>query len=126
MPNVAIPKSMSRLLADECCRKSLIDELRANGFDVVAIAEISPSISDVKVAELALAQNRILITDDKDFGDIVVRRNLHVPGVILLRTSSDDGGLQARRIFAILSVAPDRILGHITIVEDTRYRHRPI
>ena len=110
MPSVTVPDSMSRLLVDECCRKSLIDELRANGFDVVGIAEISPSISDVKVAELAVAQNRILITDDKDFGDIVVRRNLPVPGVILLRTSSDDGRLQARLIFAILSVAPDRIL----------------
>ena len=124
MPNVNTLESMPRLLVDECCRRSLIDELRANGYDVAAVAEFSPSISDVKVAELALAQNRVLITDDKDFGDIVVRRNLLVPGVILLRTSSDDGVLQALRIIAILSAALDRILGHITIVEDARYRHR--
>ena len=51
-------------------------------------SEISPSISDTAVLKFAAAQNRLLITDDKDFGDLVVRGKIPVLGVILLRTSS--------------------------------------
>ena len=56
-------------LADESCDFPVIRALRQIGYSVKAIAEISPSLPDENVLELAVAENRLLITEDKDFGE---------------------------------------------------------
>lgn len=73
------------LLADENVPKIVISELRQAGFDIQAIQEISPSIPDIEVCELASKRSRIVLTSDKDFGELVVRSAIPVPGIILLR-----------------------------------------
>jgi predicted nuclease of predicted toxin-antitoxin system len=56
-------------MADESCDFSVIRALRQTGYSVKAIAEIFPSLPDEVVLELAVAENRLLITEDKDFGE---------------------------------------------------------
>jgi len=60
-----------RFLADESCDFSVVRALRAEGHDIVAIAEISPREEDDDVRERALKDDRLLITEDKDFGQLV-------------------------------------------------------
>lgn len=115
-----------RLLVDECCRRSLVEALRKLGCDVAAVAELLPSVSDEDVLALAQRLDRVLITDDKDFGALVLRQRLPAPGVILLRTSSDDGEFQARRLAELLADSQRKIHGHMTVVEDARFRTRPL
>ena len=60
-----------RFLADESCDFSVVRALRAAKYDVVAIAEVSPRGDDDDVRETAVSDERILITEDKDFGQLV-------------------------------------------------------
>lgn len=57
-----------RFLADESCDFAIVRALRAEGFDVLAISELSPRASDETVIDLAVRENRVLLTEDKDFG----------------------------------------------------------
>ena len=63
-----------RWLADECVDAGLVVNLRASGHDVVYMAEIAPAANDAEVVRLARAESRLLLTEDKDFGDLVFRR----------------------------------------------------
>lgn len=56
-----------RFLAGESCDFSVVRALRAEGHDVMAIAEVSPREEDDDVRERAVKDNRLLITEDKDF-----------------------------------------------------------
>jgi len=58
-------------LADESCDFAFVRVLRQVGYDVTAIAEFMPGASDLKVLESAFEDRRILITEDKDFGEWV-------------------------------------------------------
>ena len=67
-----------RWLADECVDAGLVLHLRADGHDVAYMAEIMPAASDLEVVTRARAEGRVLLTEDKDFGDLifaVVRSN---------------------------------------------------
>ncbi|OHD53664.1 MAG: hypothetical protein A2Y33_07015 [Spirochaetes bacterium GWF1_51_8] len=76
-----------RILADENIDAQLVLELRNLGEDVVFIAELNPGIKDQEVFDIASVEKRILLTSDKDFGEIVFRQKKITEGVILLRLS---------------------------------------
>jgi len=77
-----------RFLADESCDVSVVRALGRAGHDVLAIAEISPRADDADVLGLALRDGRILLTEDKDFGQLVYASAHQSAGVILLRFSA--------------------------------------
>ena len=59
-----------RLLADESCDFSVVRALRGAGHDVIAVAELFPSLDDSLILDLALREQRVLLTEDKDFGQL--------------------------------------------------------
>lgn len=77
-----------KFLIDECVGHGVTKWLQDQGYDTISILEVSPGISDYAVLYKALHDNRILITMDKDFGDIVFRNNNEHCGIILLRLSN--------------------------------------
>lgn len=74
-----------KILADESLDFPIIQALRKEAYDVIAIVETKPGISDDKVLEEAIALNRFLITADKDFGDIAFRSKKIANGILLIR-----------------------------------------
>jgi predicted nuclease of predicted toxin-antitoxin system len=74
-----------RLLLDECCDPELVAALRAAGHDVHHVLETDRGADDEVVLALSRAQNRILVTEDRDFGELAVGYGGSVPGLILLR-----------------------------------------
>ena len=76
-----------RLLANENIPLVTVRMLRDAGWDVVAVSECAPSISDVEVLELARDQRRVLVTFDRDYGELIYARG-HLPpiGLIYFRT----------------------------------------
>ena len=64
---------MSRFLADENISFVIIDKLRAAGFEVRAIIEAHAGASDTEVLDIAGNEGRILVTEDRDFGELVIR-----------------------------------------------------
>jgi predicted nuclease of predicted toxin-antitoxin system len=87
-----------RWLADECVAGTVVTRLREAGHDVTYMAELAPSTSDVDVIALAHREGRVLLTEDKDFGELVFRRNSPVRGLVLLRIAPDNNVLKWTRL----------------------------
>jgi predicted nuclease of predicted toxin-antitoxin system len=71
-----------RFLADESCDFGVVRILRASGHDVLAVSEISPRLSDEDVALWARREDRVLLTEDKDFGQLAGTRTALPPAVL--------------------------------------------
>lgn len=81
-------------IADESVDKQIVETLRNEGHEILYIAEVDPSISDDDVFDRANNSKALLLTADKDFGEIVFRDGrLFSKGVILIRLA----GLSAQR-----------------------------
>ena len=75
-----------RIVADENFPRPSIERLRKAGWDVLSIAEKCPGISDEEVASLCAEEQRILLTFDKDFGELAFRSRLPASsGVVFFR-----------------------------------------
>lgn len=74
-----------KLLADENLDNEIIMQLRKLNFDVVSIREFYSGYDDFYVLEISFNENRILITEDKDFGELVNKYEQNHCGIILLR-----------------------------------------
>lgn len=74
-----------KFLADESCDAAVVDALRQAGHDVALVRERCPGAEDLAVATLASVEDRILITEDKDFGFLAQAVSATRVGVILIR-----------------------------------------
>jgi predicted nuclease of predicted toxin-antitoxin system len=115
-----------RWLVDECVDAGLVSHLRAAGHDVVYMAEVAPRDSDAEVTARAQAEQRLLLTEDKDFGDLVFRRGRPVPGVILVRIAPAMHALKRARLDAAINHFGDNLFGRYMTVEEARFRSRPL
>ncbi len=86
------------ILADECVDQEIVHGMRQAGHDVFYIAETTPGQSDEEILDIANQNRCLLVTSDKDFGELVFRRQLLSAGVLLLRLS----GLSHERKAAII------------------------
>jgi predicted nuclease of predicted toxin-antitoxin system len=113
-----------RFLANENFPRAAVEALRATGNDVAWMMTISPGRSDQEVLALAAREGRILLTFDKDFGELAKNSKLPAAsGVILLRVPlprPDGVGAQ----LAALITARNDWAGHFSVVEPTRVRMR--
>jgi predicted nuclease of predicted toxin-antitoxin system len=115
-----------RWLADECVAARLVDLMRRDGSDVLYIAETGTGATDDAVVRRAVQENRLLLTEDKDFGELVILRRLRVPGLVLLRAGRMDSPTQLARIQAVIDRYGGELFGRFTVVEATRFRSRPL
>lgn len=76
---------MNILVADESVDGRIIVELRKFNFDVYSIAEEQPSLSDAQVLNIAFEREALLLTEDKDFGELTFRLKLPNKGILLIR-----------------------------------------
>ncbi|HLG81497.1 MAG TPA: DUF5615 family PIN-like protein [Bradyrhizobium sp.] len=113
-------------LADECIAAPLVEALRREGEDVLYVGEAAAGISDHDVIALATYERRLLLTEDKDFGDLVFRRAHPVPGIVLMRVGSENAQLQALRVVAAIQQYGERLFGQYVVVEEARFRARPL
>ena len=77
--------SSLRFLADESCDFNVVRVLRTAGYDVLAVSEVTIRSVDRELIEQAQREQRILITEDKDFGWLVFVSASDSAGVILIR-----------------------------------------
>lgn len=98
------------LLADEGVDKPIVDLLRNNGFDVVYILKTNHGADDEFILAMANADGRILLTQDKDFGELVFRlKNAHY-GVILIRLEGYKPALKAEIVLNMLIKHDDELI----------------
>lgn len=113
-------------LADENFPRPALDALRMAGWDVMSIAEGCPGVPDEDVAALCASQQRILLTFDKDFGELVFRRGLPAgSGVVLFRLTPDSPEDAAQVALDLVKSQPD-LSGSFCVVTKDRIRVRPL
>lgn len=92
-----------RLLADENVSAPVVARLRLAGHDVVAVVERAPASCDEDVLLLAQRERRILITEDRDFGELVVRRRRDLVGLVLIELDRLTNANAAERVVSVMS-----------------------
>ncbi len=113
-----------RLCANENIGGDCVARLRQAGHDVLWVRETAPGSADPEVLSMAWAEGRLLITLDKDFGELVFRRGAAGShGIVLFRISQNCSAIMAERIYSVLG-SRDDWHGHFSVVDDFNFRMR--
>ncbi len=120
---------MIRFLADENLPLASVRRLRDEGFDVASIAEDSPGIADAAVLARADRESRVVITFDRDFGELLYRYQAQykqLAGVMYLRFRPRSPVEAAEQILAVLRNPQITLQGMYLTVERNQVRQRPL
>lgn len=85
-------------VADENVDAAIVAQLRDAGHQVWYVAEAASGISDDEVLQQAVDSRAVLLTSDKDFGDLVFRQRKAMAGVLLLRLAGSTSADRARLV----------------------------
>ncbi len=111
-----------KLLADAHISRATVNYLTGLGHDVLHVAAISPRMSDSAILKRAAFEGRVVLTADKDFGELCFRRLIACAGVVLLRMTgpSEMGRLETfKRLWPL--VEPNAT-GHFHVVANSTIR----
>ncbi len=115
-----------RFLADENVPGSVISALRDRGHGVLAVKEKMRGATDRAVLQRAQLDLRILITFDRDFGELAYKSRLPAQsGIVLIRLSASTPAADNARVIAALESRSDWS-GHFSVISDDRIRVRPL
>lgn len=113
-----------KFIVDECTGTAVVEYLRENGHDVVSVAETIPQCQDKIILNRAVHEQRILITNDKDFGDLIFRRGLSHHGVLLLRLQDNSATNRVRVVRAVFDRYSDVLKSNFLVATERRVRVR--
>jgi predicted nuclease of predicted toxin-antitoxin system len=117
---------MAKFLANENVPGEVVEAARQAGHDLAWIAESSPGADDDVVLATALAEGRVLVTFDKDFGELAFRQGKTATcGVLLLRPRVDSPSYLGQFLLAVLgqSVTWE---GNFSVAQEGRLRVVPL
>ncbi len=113
-----------RILANENFPRGAVEALQTAGHNVAWIRIESPGITDEEVLARAVAEQRVLFTFDKDFGELAYRVGLPSEcGVVLFRIRMDSPDQLAERVVNLVASRTDWV-GHFSVIDDTKIRIR--
>jgi predicted nuclease of predicted toxin-antitoxin system len=117
-----------RFLVDECFPVRLVQALRDKGHDVSWGSQVCRSRPDDFVLALATREGRIVITEDKDFGNLTVRDGLPAVGVVISQVDRFSGGIDdaINALIDRIETLGASLVGTITVVEPDRIRQRAL
>jgi predicted nuclease of predicted toxin-antitoxin system len=115
------------LFADENLAKEIVYWLRAAGHDILYAAETKPGSPDADWLEIAEKEHRIILTTDKDFGELIFRDGLNSHGVVLLRLSDLTVTEALARLQSVWAVVEANPAGRFVVITEhkTRVRRLP-
>lgn len=113
-----------KLLADEGVDAPIVGRLRGEGHGVFYVAEMRPGIKDPEVLALAREEGALLLTTDKDFGELIFRQGLLSTGVLLLRLEGLPPLEKANRVAWALREHGVEMVGAFSVLNGKRLRIR--
>jgi predicted nuclease of predicted toxin-antitoxin system len=114
-----------RFLADESCDFRVVKALRASGQDVAAILEESRGAPDEEVFARARHEQRILLTEDKDFGQLAIAAGLgREEGILLMRCPENARADLPAAITELVGAVGERLFGAVVVWTPKRIRFR--
>jgi predicted nuclease of predicted toxin-antitoxin system len=113
-----------KFLVDESTGIGVSNNLKEMGYDSVSVIEFMKGAEDVDIVETAKREDRIILTNDKDFGWLAAVYK--PPGLILLRLKKETLDNKMRVIKDILSKHQGSILGNMIVATEKKIRIRPL
>jgi predicted nuclease of predicted toxin-antitoxin system len=114
-----------QFIVDESTGAAVVEVLRSAGHDVLAVAETMPRADDSEILARAAGEGRILVTNDKDFGELIFRSDQGRSGVLLLRLRDESATSRVPVVTTVLEQLADRLSGAFTVATDGYVRIRP-
>lgn len=112
------------LLADEGVDHPIVEQLRQEGHTVFYIAEMEPGIDDNVILAKANTSHALLITIDKDFGELVFRQGLVHAGVILVRLAGLLATTKAQIVASVLRERGTEMVNAFSVISPGAVRIR--
>ena len=113
-----------RILVDTSLGLSLEATVRDSGHDAVFVRDIDPRLPDSAALDLAVRDDRLVLTMDKDFGELVYRARRGHRGVLLLRLEEQSASVSAPLLAMILRDYTELLEGHFAVYQGGRLRIR--
>lgn len=98
--------------------------LAAQGHDVKAVRDLDPKMLDKDILELAVAEARLVVTMDKDFGELVYRSRRAHAGVLLLRLEAATGAEKVAVLKILSERYTDELAGKFAVYQNGKLRIR--
>jgi predicted nuclease of predicted toxin-antitoxin system len=111
-----------KFMVDECVGPSVADWLRFLGYDVLSSFDDLRGLADDMVLQKACLEDRIVITCDKDFGDMVFRQQMNHYGVILLRLNDERPTNKIRVIKEVIENYSKDLFGNFIVATEKSVR----
>jgi predicted nuclease of predicted toxin-antitoxin system len=111
-----------RFLVDESTGPAVAEWLRRQGHEVFSVYEQARGMDDNAIIQKASAENWILMTNDKDFGEKVYRERRPHKGVILLRLDDERADAKIETIKRLLESYANRLSGQFVVVTENSIR----
>ena len=116
-----------QFLANENFPLESVRLLKEAGHQIEAVILQCPGISDDEVLLIARDENRIILTFDRGYGDLIYRKRLAKPsGLVCFRFDPIEPSEPAERLFAIMQISDLTLEGKFTIADRLRIRQRPL
>jgi predicted nuclease of predicted toxin-antitoxin system len=113
-----------KFLADENVDKPIVERLRDGGHTVLYVVEMKPSISDDEVIQRANQELALLLTADKDFGELAFRQRRVVYGVVLIRLAGLSPQRKAEIVAIVIQEHADEMAQNFTVITPGAVRIR--
>ncbi|QJD77841.1 DUF5615 family PIN-like protein [Spirosoma rhododendri] len=111
-------------VADENFDYSIVKALREAGYFVLAIAESFPSIPDPQVLQIATDRKAILLTEDKDFGELVHRLRMPHCGILLVRLLKITSAEKSARVCEVIINYQHDLINSFAVLSNDQLRIR--
>ncbi|MCL0080747.1 DUF5615 family PIN-like protein [Peptococcaceae bacterium] len=111
-----------RFLVDECTGPAVVRWLREQKHEVFSVYEEARGIDDNNIIRKAFEEHRILITNDKDFGEKVYREQHPHRGIVLLRLDNERSASKIEILRQLLDLYADQLPDHFVVVTETQVR----
>ena len=111
-----------KFLVDECTGPAVAHWLEQQGHDVFSVYDLARGIDDDKVIEIAQIEERILITNDRGFGEKVFRERRPHHGVVFLRLADERAENKIRVLKRLLESYGEILIDQFVVATETRVR----
>ena len=112
------------LVVDESVDRLVVDALRQDGHNVLYVSEIAPSINDEMVLDLANQNGALLVTEDKDFGELVFRNGQIHTGIVLIRLGGLSTQAKVSSISTTFANQGPKLLNAFSVISPGKVRIR--
>ena len=115
-----------KFLVDVGVGKKVEEYLLEKRYDTKAVRSLDQSMPDQEIIRLAALEKRIVITMDKDFGELVYHSGMDHAGILLLRLEDATGSEKQKVIAQILEKYADNMENNFCVYQNKKFRFRKL